>query len=317
MKKVTTIAAALCLLLFAGTAHAAANKFVRIGTSSVGGGFFLIGNTLAQLAQQKIPGTTFSAITGGSVKNCINIEKGEIEIGLAHASTINSAWEGSGAFKSPLTKLTYIMALYPAPAHVMVYGKSGINSVADFKGKAIDLGPVGGGIEVTSKEIFSCYGLQGKDYTAERFGKAEFEEAFRSGRIQGHIWPSALPNAQIAELLRTGDVKLLPMEPDRVKAIVEQYPHYVATTIPKGTYEGYETDIQTIGSVASLVARDDVPEEIVYQFTKMIFENKDFLKQRLSSYLGYIDLGFAMAARNKTPLHPGAARYYKEQGILQ
>lgn len=317
MKKFKLLAMVAVLTLALAGQAAAAGQFVRIGTSSVGGGFYLIGNTIAQLGQAKMKEANFTAITGGSIKNMMNLEKGEIELGLTQSSTLAMGIAGTGTFKKPLKKLRYVTAIYPMPAHILVGRQAGIKSPADFKGKRIDYGPVGSGIEVNVRELMSVYGLTDKDVRIERFGRSEFDEAFKTGSSQGTLWTTTTPNAQISDLIRTEACTLIGMETAKLDELMQRYPHYVRTTIPKGTYDGIDEDIIGFGAVGSLLTHENVPEELIYSITKMMYENTDFLKERLGTYFASFGPELAMQGMGKTQLHPGAAKYYKEIGILK
>jgi TRAP transporter TAXI family solute receptor len=306
----------MCLLAFAGQAFAAPT-FVRIGGSTVGGGFYLIGNTLAQLGQAKMPEVNFTAVTGGSVKNMMNLEKGEIELGLTQSSTLAMGIAGLDTFKQPLKKLRFVTAIYPMPAHILVGLDSGIKSVADFKGKRIDYGSVGGGIETNVRELMSVYGLQDKDIKMERVGRSEFDESFKTGRSQGTLWATTVPNAQISDLIRTEVTTLVGMEENKLGELLTRYPYYIKTTIPKSAYEGMDKDTLTFAAVGVLLTHEGVSEELIYNITKMMHENDAWLKERLGTYFASFDLQLALKGMDKTVLHPGAARYYKEKGLLK
>lgn len=317
MKKFKTLViTAVLSLAVVGQAYAA-GEFVRISTSTVGGGFYLIGNTLAQLGQAKMKDVNFTAVTGGSIKNMMNLEKGDVELGLTQSSTLAMGIAGTGTFKAPLKKLRYVTAIYPMPAHILVSKDAGIKSVADFKGKRIDYGSVGQGIEVNVRELMSVYGLVDKDVKIERFGRSEFEEAFKTGRSQGTLWTTTTPNAQISDLIRTGVCTLVSMEPEKLDELMKRYPHYIRATIAKGTYEGIDHDVLGFGAVGSLLTHEGVSEEFVYNFTKMLFENQEFLKERLGTYFAAFGPELALQGMGATQLHPGAAKYYKEAGILK
>lgn len=308
------IAAVLSLALV-GQAQAA--QFVRVSTSTVGGGFYLIGNTIAQLGQAKMKDVNFTAVTGGSIKNMMNLEKGEVELGLTQSSTLAMGIAGTGTFKAPLKKLRYVTAIYPMPAHILVGTDAGIKTVADFKGKRIDYGSVGQGIEVNVRELMSVYGLEDKDVRIERFGRSEFEEAFKTGSSQGTLWTTTTPNAQISDLIRTGTCTLVSMEPEKLDELMKRYPHYIRTTITKGTYEGIDHDVLGFGAVGSLLTHEGVSEELIYNITKMMYENQDFLKERLGTYFAAFGPELALQGMGQTELHPGAAKYYKEIGVLK
>ncbi|SBV93598.1 TRAP transporter solute receptor, TAXI family [uncultured delta proteobacterium] len=317
MRKIFITTVLMAAMLFAGSAFAA-KTFIRISTSTVGGGFYLIGNTIAQLGQVKMADEmNFTAVTGGSIKNMMNLEKGECELGLTQSSTLALGIAGEAPFKAPLKKLRYVTSIYPMPAHILINKRSGIKSVADFKGKRIDYGSVGQGIETNVRELMSMYGLEDKDVKIERFGRSEFEEAFKTDRIEGTLWTTTTPNAQISDLIRSDVVGLLSMEKEKLDAMLKRYPHYIATTIPGGTYEGISTDTLTFGAVGSLLTHDGMPDEVIYKITKMLHENSDFLKERLGSYFAGFNLEFALSGMGETLLHPGAAKYYKEKGLIK
>ncbi len=293
-----------------------AEKYLRIGTASVGSGFYMIGNTIAQLGQNSMKDFVFSAVTGGSNKSCASLEKKELEFGIIGSPNLTAAWNGQAPFKKPQNRLRHVTTIYPMAAHILIGAKSGIKSIADFKGKHIDLANVGSNVEMSTRQALPFWGLSDKEIIIERFGRAEFDEAFKSGRIDGHIWSTTFPNAQIADLIRIKAATLLTPEPDKVHALIAKYPHYIPFTIPGGTYDGLPDDIATFAPVGVFVTHEGMPEEIIYNVTKMLHENTEFLKGRLGPYFADFNLKLALLGQGDIPLHPGAARYYKEKGIM-
>lgn len=309
------LAVALVLVVAAAPVFAA-DVFVRIGTSTVGGGFYLIGNTIAQLGTAKMKDINFTAVTGGSVKNCMNLGTKDMELGMVQSSTVNDAWNGTGSFKDkPIKTLRYVTAIYPMPAHILVNTDAGIKSIADFKGKKVDFGSVGQGIEVNTREFMSVYGLADADVTVERFGRAEVAEALKTGESQAHIWTTNAPNAQVSDMIRSGKVGLIPIETAKIQEIVMKFPHYAPAVIPGGTYPGYDKDVQVVAAIGSLLTYEDMPEDVIYKITKMLHENVPFLRERLN-YFSNFELKTALDGM-AVPLHPGAKKYYVEKGLLK
>jgi len=313
MKKII-LAVLVLVCVAAAPAFAADDVFVRIGTSSVGGGFYLIGNTIAQLGTEVEKSINFTAVTGGSIKNCINLGNKEVELGMVQSSTVNDAWNGTGSFKEPIKSLRYVTAIYPMPAHILVNLDAGIKSIGDFKGKRVDYGSVGQGIEVNVREMMSVFGLKDEDVRIERYGRSEVAEALKVGDSQAHIWTTNAPNAQVTDMIRSGKVGLIGIEPEKIQEIVSKFPHYAPVVIPAGVYEGYDKDLPVVGAVGSLLTYEDMPEEVIYKITKMIHTNTKFLQERLN-YFNNLNLQFALAGM-AVPLHPGARRYYEEAGLL-
>ena len=139
-KTMKSVFAAAVVFALASSAFAA--DFARIGTSSVGGGFYLIGNTIAQVGNAAKNGVNYTAVTGGSTKNLNALAKGDIEFGMCQSATINEGVTGTGAFKKPLTSLRFVAAIYQMPCHVLVKGDD-MKTIEDFRGKPIDFGAIG------------------------------------------------------------------------------------------------------------------------------------------------------------------------------
>ena len=158
-KTVKSVFAAAVVLALATCAFA--DDFARIGTSSVGGGFYLIGNTIAQVGNAANNGVNYTAVTGGSTKNLNALVKGDIEFGMCQSATINEGVTGTGAFKKPLTSLRFVAAIYPMPCHVLVKGDD-MKTIEDFRGKPIDFGAIGQGIETYCRIILNAYGITDK-----------------------------------------------------------------------------------------------------------------------------------------------------------
>lgn len=315
MKRSCLVVLVAVCVLFAAAPGMAADVFVRIGTSSVGGGFYLIGNTIAQLGTQELKEINFTAVTGGSIKNCINLGTKDIELGMAQSSTVNDAWNGTGSFKEPIKTLRYVTAIYPMPAHILVNLDAGIKSIGDFKGKRVDYGSVGQGIEVNAREMMSVFGLGDGDVKIERFGRSEVAEALKIGDSQAHIWTTNAPNAQVTDMIRSGKVGLIGIEADKIEEIVTKFPHYAASVIPGGIYEGYDKDIPVVAAVGSLLTYEDMPDDVIYKITKMLHGNTKFLRERLN-YFDKFTLDFALAGMS-VPLHPGAKKFYVEAGLMK
>ncbi len=311
------LAVQLMALFLVSSSVTAAPTFVRIGTASVGGGFYLIGNTIAQLGQQKLPQYNISAITGAAAKNVASLDREDIEMSIMASNAYSNAWNGVEMFKKPNKKLRFITAIYQMEYQFMVATKANIKSIPEVKGKVMDFAQLGGAFEQYAKDVFSAYGMSVSDVKTIRYGKSEFEEAFKNGNIDAHLWATSVPNAQIAELIRVGAATLLPIPKEKGEMIVKAAPYHVLSVIKGGSYPEIPQDIPTISILGALVCHSNVSEEVVYQVTKMMHENADFLKERLPVYFVRFSLANALDGRADLPLHPGAQRYYREKGLIQ
>lgn len=308
----SVLAAAVLLGLTAVPLRAA--EFARIATSSVGGGFYLIGNTIAQVGNAAKNGVNYTAVTGGSTKNLNSLAKGDVEFGMCQSATIDEGVKGTGAFKQPLTSLRFVAAIYAMPCHVLVKGDD-MKTIEDFRGKPIDYGAIGQGIETYCRIILNAYGIYDKDIKINRYGKTESAEALKTGEVKGNFWTTTVPNAQVTDMI-TGGVRLLSIDEDKRQQIVKEHPYFALATIPGGTYEGHPDDLKTIAAIGVLCSDEKVSEEVVYKTVKAMFENVNALKERLPNY--FKDFGPEHALDGcSMPIHPGAEKYYKEIGLIK
>jgi TRAP transporter TAXI family solute receptor len=292
-------------------------KFLRIASASMGGNFFPLGSALAQMINEKIDGLNASAqATGGSAENCTFIGQNEVELALVQSAPLREAYEGIRGFDGrPVKNMRGITAIYFNEFHVMVRNDRGIEKIEDLKGKKIAVGPIGGGIEVNSNLLLSAYGITPEDYTPVYGTRNEAVEGLKTGEVDCHIYETGVGSAQVTDAMLSGKVKILPLSDDRIEALTKDNPEFGRSVIPAGTYKGQDQDIPTIAGSSLFVAREDLPEEMVYQITKTLFENLDYLKS-FHNYFAQTKPETATVGM-ATPLHPGAEKYLKEVGTLK
>lgn len=311
MKTVLTGLVVMSVLLLSGTAHAA--TFVRIATGTVGGGFYNAGTTLVSVANAKQKEINFTSVTGGSIKNLIAVNKKDVEFGMSLTSTLFEGWNGVENFPQPLINLRYVCAVYPQVAHIVV-GPS-INSIGDLRGKRVDFGPIGGGIDTNNRLALGIYGIPESDVKIQRNSRAETAEAFQTGDTDAQVLLTSYPSAGVNDMLQNG-AKLIAVEKDKRDEIVKKYPFYVPWDIPGGVYDGYDKDITSYSAFCVMLAHKDMDPELVYKTVKILFENENLIKERSPAQFDFFGIKNATAGL-AIPLHPGAERYYKEVGLLK
>ncbi len=315
VKQLVLMALLLCVPVV--TAVAAEKMNLRIGSSSIEGGFYQAAGLISQLWQAELPKYVSSAVTGSSGRNCLLVSKGDLEFALSGTSTLNEAIEGKGPFKKPVGRLRYVTSIYPLVLHVMVASKSGIKSVSDWTGKNIDFNAVGSNVETAMRELLPLWGVDIKSLKVQRLGRSEFEESWRNGIIDAAFYGTPPPNAMVDDLTRNKEVFLLTPEPDIIDKVVKQYPHYIRYTIPGGEYSAYPQDIATFATPGALVTHEGMPDEVIYKITKVLHGNASFLRERQPNRFRDFNLKTALDGMgDKITVHPGALKYYKEKGLL-
>ena len=293
------LAAALCTAaaMSASSALAANINFVTAGTSST---FYPISATVCQLWNDSIEGMRATATpSGGGIDNLNQALDGEAQIGIANANLVYQAQQGTDSFEGYANENLRIFAgLYYNPNQVVVTRDSGIETLEDLVGKHISVGAAG---STTVDEATVHLALLGKTLDAL---KAEY------------MGTAGTPNAAVTQIMTTTDAKILPIPAETVEALKENYPWYASYTIPAGTYAGQDEDVPTSAVKLTLFVTADVDEETVYQMTKTFWENWDMLTETHAA-LKKASLEEACTDLAGVPIHEGAARYYREVGVLE
>ena len=205
------------------------------------------------------------------------------------------------------------LAIYPQGAHIIV--AKDINSIDDLRGRRVDFGPIGGGIDTNARFALTAYGLDpDKDVKILRNSRAETAEGFETGTTDAHILLTAYPGAAVYDMLKKG-AKLISIDNEHLQKILHDYPCYVPMTIPGGTYDGYPDDLNVYSAFCVMYANENLSEELVYKTVKTLVENTPELKKR-GAIFNFFGPENAMAGLS-IPLHPGAERYYREAGLLK
>lgn len=310
-----TLLAAAATLAIATTTHAAP-VFINILTGGTSGVYYPIGVGLSQIYSDGIPGVKTSVqATKASVENLNLLQAGRGELALALGDSVADAKNGvaEAGFNAPLTKLRAIAGAYPNYIQIVASKESGIKSLADLKGKTISVGAPKSGTELNARAIFKAAGL-----TYEDMGKvqylpfAESVELIKNRQLDATLQSSGLGMAAIRDLSSVMPLNYVSIPTDVVAKIGN--PAYQGAMIPANTYDGQPDAVPTVAITNILVTRADVPDEVAYQMTKLLFEN---LTRLGNSHSAAKDIKLETAAKNlPIALHPGAERYYKEKDAL-
>lgn len=257
--------------------------------------------------------------SGASVANAQLIGTGDADFALLQNDIAYYAYHGTGlaAFKDkPVKNMGGVFTIYPELVHIVASQASGVKSVRDLKGKRVVLGPPGSGTEQNALQILEMHGLKEADLVrAERIDAAAAADQIKDGRADAAFFTTGLNAAVIVDLFLSGRAVMVPVERPEADALRKKYPFYTIETIPANTYKGQEREVQTPAVMAMMVARTDLPEDLVYRFTKAIFDN---LSQFHAAHAAakHLTLQTALAGM-PIPLHPGAERFFKERGVAR
>jgi len=312
--------AALAVALSGGIAHAQ-GTFITIGTGGVTGVYYPTGGAICRLVNKdrKEHGVRCSVeSTGGSVYNTRTIRAGELDFGVVQSDVQSAAIDGVRAFEGdePYAGLRAVFSVHPEPLHVMVRSDAGISSVADMKGKKINIGNPGSGTRVLADTLMAANDITPGDLgLAAELKSSEQSAAICDGKIDGAIWAAGLPNGSSMEATSTCDITILDLSTSNTDKVLADNAAYAAATIPGGMYPGNDGDVASWGPKATFVTDANTPDEVVYVLVKAVFENFDNFK-KLHPAFGRLTKEGMVKDGLSAPLHPGAMKYYKEAGLM-
>lgn len=300
------LAAGIAALLAA--TPAIAQERISIGTGGTGGLFYVIGAGMAEILNQHMPDTTARAeVTGASVENIRRVTADQMTFGLSSSSTLYEASVGEGPFEEalPVAAMAY---LYPAVLQIATTADTGIETMEDLAGKRINIGPPGSNAAVLARRILEAYGVFDAG-NAQFLSYTEGTNALMNETIDATVVLAGAPTAALIDLGAQRDMRLIPVERDKMQGLIEDYPFYQLYDIAPGTYEGQDEPVTVINDPATLFTARDVPEDTVHQITEALFGNLD--------ELGAIHPQAAKITLDTAPntpidLHPGARRYFDE-----
>jgi TRAP transporter TAXI family solute receptor len=315
---VLTLAMILGLSVSAMPAHAV--TYITIGTASVGGMNYPLGIAMATIWNSNIEGMKAVAIaTGGSVNNIDMLRTKDIEVAVCRAVEAYRAFHGIEKYPEPLPFLRSLTGGVMFDAKQIVARKDAkIESVADFKGKRIAVGPIGSGGEIDSREILKAYGLTFDDITPEYVEAGQAVDTMADGLIDGAILGLTPGSSAIAELMITGKVKLLSLSDEAFENLKEINPWIQRRKIPANLYTNQDYEVLTAGDPADLIiCREDLPEDLAYKMTKVLYENHKVINSVAAALSQFGPDLVEPEANMMIPYHPGALKYFKEAGILE
>ncbi len=328
---VSTFAAALAVALGAGVFTApdalAQKKFIAIGTGGPTGVYFVVGQSICRMVHKEAAegrkkgrkhGIRCAApSTAGSTYNIANIREGELDFGVAQSDWQYHAYNGSSKFEGKQFKnLRAVFSVHPEPYHIIVGKNSGIKSWADLKGKRFNIGNPGSGQRGTTEVLMKAYGTSKSDFKiATELTSTDQSKALCDGKIDAYGYTDGVPNAGVSEETDGCDAIIINLNTGVEKKLVDANPYYAFATIPKGTYKTTDSDVTTFGVMATFITSADVPEDIVYEITRAVFENLDDFR-RLHPAFKNLDPKLMIKNGLSAPLHAGAVKYYKEKGWM-
>jgi len=298
-------------LALAATGPASAAD-LKMMTGPQGGSWIPIGGQLKDMWEKAVPDMKVQVLPGAGIANVRGIQEGKAEIGLANSISTADAMQGRKPFDKPHDNVCNVATLYPQYFQFVVLADSGINKISDLKGKSITTQQKGNTGEVITGHFLQANGLSWDDVKVSRVGYTDSVNLMKDGKAVAFGLNTQAPAGAVMDLAAARDIKMFEQK-DAYQNMLKLNPSYKLITLPKGTYPKQDKDLTVIGFSTHVVASCKLPEAEVYTMTKTIAENTKTLATVAKAIATLDPKG--MAADIGVKFHPGAAKYYKEQGI--
>lgn len=300
----------------ASSGSATKRQFINVGTAPTGGAFFTVGSAICEVVNENrgdLNWRVAAESTGGSMENIRLLSQGKIEFAMSNSSITYFAVRGTEGWESK-HDVRSVMTLFPNIAMFVTLADSGIQSIADLKGKRVYLGPEGAGFEYFVRPILEAHGLSLNDIDATYGSQQSAVDLIGDRAVVAAMIGGGSPNPALSQLAQARDIRLLPYDETAKQQLIEQYSFFEAASIPAGTYRGIDSqyDGLNVGS-AHLITHLSMDDETVYDFLKLVYENREKITERHRAASNIQP--DTVAVNNGTDFHPGAIRYFKEAGI--
>ena len=313
---VLAVSAVACGTKTEAGAPAAKKAALTMGTGGESGTYFAVGGVLANVLNEKNPDLMNVNVvsTGGSGDNLQNMAAGVYQLATVQSDVMTYAFNGTRSFEQTgkVPNVRILAGLYPETVQIVTTNPD-IKTVADLKGKKVCVGDVNSGTYFNATDVFNAYGMDiEKDIEPifQSFGAST--ESLKDGKIDAAFLCAGAPTTSVVDLGTAKTVYLVSIDDEHMDKLLEACPFYAKYTIGKGVYKTPE-DCQTVTVKATLVADASVSDDVAYAIVKTIFEGKEEITKAHAKG-AELDLNFATDGM-AIPFHPGAAKYFAENGI--
>ncbi len=290
--------------------------YVTVGTAPVGGVFYTMGGALSEVLNQQASEENWRVTaesTGGSMENIRHLDSGDTQFAISNSSITYFAVRGEEGWDRAY-QVKSVMTLFPNVAMFVTTKEGDVKQVGDLKGKRVSLGPQGAGFEYFIRPILLEHGLSYDDLDPVYCGQQTSVDYLGDGSIVAAFLGGGVPTGSITSAASTMNIFLVPYGEVEKRRLIEKYPFFGSAAIPADTYSGQTEEYQgmNVGS-AHLITGASVSEDLVYQVTRIIYENRETVAEKHKA-------GRSIQPQNVvrdigTEFHPGAIRYYREIGI--
>lgn len=290
---------------------------LNMATGGTSGTYYGFAGVVANVLNEAVGDTLNITVeaTGASGANIDLIDTGADQLAIVqndvmyYASTATDMYEG----KDPMDSFSAVMSCYPE--YVQIIANKNITSIEDLKGKKVSVGDAGSGVEFNARQILAAYGIDiDNDIEKNNQGFADSADSLKNGTIDAAFVVAGYPTTAVSELASTYSFNVLPIDQEHADALMNEYGFYTYGVIPGNTYKCVAEDVPAVAVMATIIARNDVEEDVIYTLVKGIFDNQDAITE---GHAKGAELSVETAVSGiEIPFHPGAIKYFTEVGAM-
>ncbi|MGR2740650.1 TAXI family TRAP transporter solute-binding subunit [Billgrantia sp. Q4P2] len=319
MRNVTTLALtgslAGALLVAASTAHADRSDWpssFTVGTASQGGTYFVYGSGWANLIADELGDISGGGeVTGGPTQNLALVHSGDIAFGLTTMGPAADAVKGESPLAPgvPMDNVCAMFPMYETPFSIAALSSSGISSISEIPdGARIGFGPAASTSDTYFPAILETLGV---NFERRNGGWSDLGGQLQDGLLDVIAFAAGIPIPAVSQLEVQTDVNIIEFTEEELETVLETFP-VAEYWIPASTYTTLEEDARAVSMWNFAIARCDLPEDFVYEVTRITMENND--KMRNVHRSAETTIPENVVHNNVLPFHPGAARWFEENG---
>lgn len=308
----------IALLLTIFSSVSVAQTFVRMVSGPAGGSWYPLGAKMAEMFGKDVEGIATSNGPGGGVGNVKDVNKGDAELGWSYGHTAYEGFKGTGAFDKPQENVRHLATLYPAALQTAVPADSSIQSYADMKDKNLSPGKAQWSGYAAFQTVIENYGFSVDDVknnggTVHHVSYTDSVALMKDGHIDMYTAMTSVPQASLLDLEFSPGIRFIAMDGEVLDNIISTNPGFIRTELTSADYKSVTDPVSTLGVVTIMVVNQDVPDDVVYNLTKSLWDNHGELV-KVKDVWNTVKLEDALLGA-ALPVHPGAQKYYDEQGV--
>lgn len=279
-----------------------------------GGTWYILTTGYAKILENGTGASTrIDASTGGSQQNVQIVGNKDADFGLGNTRDSYEAFKGIGYHEGnarPNLRSVFFLSSHTTTIHLVTDADSPINSWQDINGKRINAGVAGGMQDYLVRDISRIFNLTPK---IENLTTSDSVNRLKDDMIDGVVHGGGAPIASFTDLATTSEVKFISFTSAELDTLEKELSGFIRSTIPAGTYPGQDKDINTLDNPVMIITNSDVSDEAVYEFLKQLYATSDEDLKQIHNTAGPLDINDVLKC--SIPLHPGAVKFYQEQGI--